>query len=251
MNQVARKKALERFWLERAMQVRPDLFPGKPIPGESPDFILEAPGKRAGIEMTRFVNPPDTKPNPEQQISLQERVLADAQRIFALRSTTPLHVRAVFTHAPFASAESVSKCSREIATLLIERIASSPVWSRVECRGDDATLPPQIAAVHASVVPESRFTHWLPAGAGWVRSATEDDLARIAAEKATKIEHYRKQVADVSLLIVFEGRPKMGHSVYPPDEPVGFNLRTVFDRILCLDVLAGRVVVIPTSRPTA
>ena len=251
MHQIERKKELELFWLERAIKARPDLFPGEPTAGESPDFVLEASGTRTGIEITRFVTPRGAKPNPEQQVSLQARALVAAQRLFAQSSTTSLRVQAVFTHAPFASAEAVGQCSRDIAALLTERAASLPVGSRVECRGDDAALSPQIAAIHASVVPEPRFAHWVPASAGWARSATADDLARIAAEKATKIERYRENVGEVALLIVFEGGPKMGDSVHPPDEPVGFSLSTVFDRILCLDVRAGRVVVIPTSRPTA
>jgi hypothetical protein len=238
-------KDLETFWLNRAMAVRPDLLSGLVTPGESPDFVVTSGDRRMGVEVTRFTAAPRPGPNPDQQEGLQHRVLNDARRLFDGMSRTPLRVQAIFSRVPFATKQAVRACSRELASYLAERAAPLPVWSGLEWHGDDVDLPPQLGGVHATVVPEARFAHWTPANAGWVRQATETELATIVGAKDAKIDRYRDIAGELALLIVFDGRPKLGRSIYPPDEPVLFTISTRFDRVLCLDVLGGRVVCLP------
>jgi hypothetical protein len=244
-------KDLETFWLDRAMTVRPDLLSGLVTPGESPDFVVTTGDRRIGVEVTRFTAAPRPGPNPDQQEGLQYRALADARRLFDAMSHTPLRVQAIFSRVPFVTKQAVRACSRALASYLAERAAPLPVWSGVEWHGDDVDLPPQLGGVHATVVPEARFAHWTPANAGWVRQATETELKTIVSAKDAKIDHYRQAAGELLLLIAFDGRPKLGRSIYPPDEPVPFTVSTKFDRVLCLDVLGERIVGLPTSRPTA
>jgi hypothetical protein len=245
MTHSARKKELERFWLDRAMSVRPDLLSGVVAAVEPPDFILTAGDVRTAVEITRFVTDPLARPNPEQQAGLQMRTLQDARHLFTAASSIPWHVQVIFSRVPFESKAAVQACSGALASFLASRAASLPVWGRLEWDRDDIDLPPQVAGVHASLVPEQRFAHWTPANAGWVRSATESELTSIITKKARGYPVYRQTATEVVLLIVFEGRPKLGRSIYPPDEPVRFAVDTVFDRVLCLDVLSGRLVAIP------
>jgi hypothetical protein len=243
------KKEQELFWLERAAGVRPDLFTGEPVPGESPDFVLVADGLRLGVEITRY------SPHrvhgasiPEQQGSLQHQALQMARRSFQRRCSTSLRVQAVFSHDVFRQPTELRALADAISEYLASRIAVAPIWTRVEWTANDKIeLPPQLFHPAATVMPSPEFVHWAPAGAGWVLNAGIAEIARITAIKEPHVTRYRQGCSALTLLIVFEGRPQLARAVHAPVEPIDFSVSTNFDHVLCLDVLEQRVIEVPVS----
>lgn len=71
------KKELELHWLESARKIRPDLFAGEIKSSEAPDFLRVHHGRRLGVALTRYSNPPrDGEPVPEEQTGLRWKVVA-------------------------------------------------------------------------------------------------------------------------------------------------------------------------------
>jgi len=242
------KKDLERQWLERARDLRPELFAGEILPGEVPDFVLVEAGIRKGVEVTRYVTSRRVgEPIGEEQNGLRRKVLRLSRNRFSQASSTRLRVGAVFRPVPPIRADRVSPLVQAISDYLVAH-GDGTEWARVEWRAnDDNSVPPELLSLFATVVPSEASTHWYPADAGWVSHADGGEIGRIVGAKAAKVDQYRKRCEEVSLLIVFEGTPHSARAVHAPEGLVSFSVSTRFDRVYCLDVLERRLVEIPVE----
>lgn len=247
------KKDLELYWLERARDVRPDLFSGTLLHSEAPDFVLVNAGSRHGVEITRFVH--DTRPGEpigEEQTGLRKRVMERAKKEFALRSETNLRVGAVFHPSTRLRAVRVTALARAISEYFVETLSGATEWTRATWDADDDDkIPGELLKVFATVIPSVPNTHWYPAQAGWVSHADSEEINRIVAAKERNIPRYREQCDQLSLLMVFEGTPHSARAIHAPKGPINFSIATRFDRVFCLDVLEKRLVKVPVERHVA
>lgn len=238
------KKDLEAHWLGIAQSCNPSLFPGTPVPSESPDFILVSDAVRLGVELTRFTfSRRPGRPIPEEQTGRRRKILILARRQVDALSGTHLRVGIVFSdHVPIEGSR-IPAIVDAIARCLCSTIVDAPVWTRARWVFDgDPQLPAEISRVFATVVPSIANTPWYPADAGWVSYVDENDIHRVVSAKESKLTRYESRCDRAMLLIVFEGRPQDSRVVHAPETNAGIVVRTGFASILCLDVLEKRLV---------
>jgi hypothetical protein len=246
------KKDRELYWLERARDVRPDLFGGVVLPREAPDFVLVRGDIRHGVEITRFVQESRAgEPIGEEQTGLQWKVVGIAKKEFVTRSQTQLRLGAVFRPGIRLRAARVHHLAREIADYFTARLDGAGDWTRATWNGNDEAMPSELSSVFATVVPSIGNTHWYPAQAGWVSNADRAAISRIISGKEKHVRRYREECDELSLLIVFEGKPHSARAVHAPEDPVRFLVESRFDRVFCLDVFEKRLVDLPISVPAA
>jgi hypothetical protein len=247
------KKDFELYWLERARDLRPDLFAGTVVSMEAPDFVLVNEPSRHGVELTRFVH--DLRPNlpiGEEQTGLRRKVMELAKKDFSMRSQTKLRVGAVFHGSIPLRRTRVPELAKAIAGYFAERLSGDSAWAQATWDGDDdESIPRELLKAFATVVPSVSNTHWYPAQAGWVSHADYDEINRIVAAKEKNVVRYRTRCDELSLVIVFEGTPHSARAIHAPMGPVSFSILTRFDRVLCLDVLEKRLVDLPLQSQVA
>jgi hypothetical protein len=249
------KKERERYWLDCARAIRPDLFRGEVEEGEAPDFVLRGPGACLGVELTRYSRPVlSGKAIAEEQSGLKDKVLRLAKAHFSGKSQSLLRVGVVFAPNALLRKQRLSVMAEQIAEYLLTHLDGKPDWTHVRWSLDDDETdspPEEIATVYARVIPSIGNTHWYPADAGWVSNVGKDEVTRIVGKKEPNVPQYRLRCDTLSLLIVFEGRPELASSIHAPLEPADFQVRTAFDSVYCLEPTDRRLVVIPTKPPLA
>lgn len=244
------RKPEETHFLKRFLRTRPDLE-GAVIDdgGERPDFVLTLRHKRLGIEHTRYSPPPGVHPHPIEQDSLQHRTLAVAGEMWRTAQRPPLDVMGLFNdHTPLTKAR-VPALARLIVQSLEKATAGLEQFQSVTIRGIDVwESMPELHSVRAMSVPEDSWGSWSTGQGGWVQRAPEDTIRRLVDAKEPLVPAYRERADEVWLLVTFE-HMDAGDVVAAPETPVGFVVRTAFDRVFAFDIYAGRAVEIPTAHP--
>jgi hypothetical protein len=242
------KKDLELHWLERAREIRPDLFCGDLNANESPDFLLVHEARVLGIEVTQFVYPRNEgEPIPEEQAGLRHSVLARARREFAQMSAARLRVGVVFKPKVALTAPRARELATQLARWLSDNVRDAA--DTVQQRWTES-IPPELSSIHTSVVSSAATAHWYPAQAGWYSTADSEAVADVAAAKEARIAEYRTKCAELALLIVFDGEPRWGRIVHAPPHIPRFSVVSSFDFVYCLDVFEKRLVEISVSGPS-
>ena len=240
------KKDIELNWLERAREIRPELFRGDLTATESPDFVLVHEARVLGVELTRFVySRREGEPIPEEQAGLRQRLLAWARDEYAQTSATKLRVGVVFKPDLVLSAARTRDLATRLASWLSANMRGAP--EMVQRRWTES-IPAEFASVYATVVPSAANAHWYPAEAGWATSADAQAVAGVVAAKEGRIPEYRTRCEEIARLIVFDGAPRWSRILHAPDDPPGFSVPSAFDFVYCLDIFEKRLVEIPLQR---
>lgn len=241
------KKELELYWLELAREIKPALFRGDLLVGESPDFVLVDGARQLGVEVTRFVYPHrEGEPIPEEQAGLRRSVLARARREFAQRSALKLRVGVMFKPRVALTAPRARALATQLAGWLSANVRGAS--DRVQRRWTES-LPSELSSVYTTVVPSSANAHWYQAQAGWVSTADSKAVAEVVAKKETKVAEYQIRCTELALLIIFDGEPRWRRVVHAPPQATGFSVGSSFDYVYCLDILEKRLVEIPAHGP--
>jgi len=247
------KKERERYWLDCAKAIRPELFCGEVEESEVPDFLLRGAGACLGVELTQYSRPVlPGEAIAEEQSGLKDKVLRLAKAHFTAKSQSLLRVGVVFAPGAVLRKQRLPVMAEQIAGYLLTHLDGKPDWTHVRWSLDDDETdspPEEIAAVYGRVIPSIGNTHWYPADAGWVFNVGSDEVTRIVGKKEPNVPQYRVRCDTVSLLIVFEARPQLASSIHAPSEPIDFRVQTSFDAVYCLEPTDRRLVVIPTEPP--
>ncbi|MDR0183252.1 hypothetical protein [Lysobacter arvi] len=199
-----KKKARERFMLERfleAIELPADIIEDD---REAPDFVIKHAARAIGVEVTELYIQDGANPSSMQanERAAREIVFA-AWAQFRAASDRPLLVRVTFRDQLPRNLNRAD-VARQIAGLVLEM--SPVVWQSASWPSPDADWVPLMEAVigiRVTGVPTEAL--WSPSGSGWVADANAKVLQARVDAKAPRLPRYRSQVDEVWLLIVADG----------------------------------------------
>lgn len=239
---------------DQVMRLKENLtgFPeGDIVPGESPDFTVEATGGRIGIEVVGlFRNELDSGGLPRRaRERLQDKSLWEAKRLYEARTEALPFVEVGVhwsPHAPVAKAR-----LGEIAGALADLVATNlpdqgdharlgyphPVWK---------TLPKEVDHLFVSCPASLPENAWGSSRGDAVPTLIADGLQEAIDGKEGKLASYRKSRSEVWLLIVSDGlAPSNNFELAPEVERTRFS--TGFDRVFYMHYSKGLVLELHTD----
>ena len=199
-----KKKARERFMVERFLEAI-DL-PAQIVEDdrEAPDFVIQHEGRAIGVEVTELYIQDGASRSPMQanERAARDIVLAAWTEFMAV-SDKPYLVTVNFRDQ-LPRKLNRAAVARKIAGLVLEM--SPEVWQSAswpDPHMDWDPLMDAVLAIRVTGVPSEAL--WSTTGGGWVAKASAEVLqARIDA-KAPRLPRYRNRVDEVWLLIVADG----------------------------------------------
>ena len=206
MGELSLKKQYERFLLEQFLEAENLLGEIVDDQSEAPDFIVRFERELVGIEISElFTRDGSRVDNLQAQESLAQRIVSNAQRLYASTGAPHAHVS-----VHFAPGVDLRRLNRDDTAAAISAfVAAQPlsVGQHVQWRQDyvDRALPEAITYVQMLGVPESKMAHWTVPRAGWVVPMTETVLQASVDEKAALLSRYALRVATNWLLLVADG----------------------------------------------
>jgi hypothetical protein len=236
------KKQHERFVLEqffRAAKLQGDIVDDI---SEAPDFIVRFDQELIGIEMTElFLTDGTDASNLQAQEALAQRIVSNAQRLYASSGAQHAHVSVHF--GPRADLRILNRDEVAAALCALVKAQALEVSQRVHWRQDyrGDVLPEAITYVQMLGVPEARMAHWSVPKAGWVAPMTEAVLQSSIDEKAALLPRYTQRVAKNWLLLVAGGtRPSQFFDA--PSTAVASAVSSPFARTFYFARMSGAVI---------
>ena len=230
-DQAERKKAYERSALE-AFKAAYTQFPsGKISDQEGPDFIVEAPSGRIGIEVRHYFRSETPAGSP---VAAQEALRRQAARCAAeaLKGSTTAKIAAwvFFDPAQPLIKSDIARIGSSIASAISAQLGKpdSRVSIRIENSGQMASSVETVIAESPTALPETVVQ---PVEAAWVEPLSEATLREIVASKEQLLSAYRSNCDEAWLLIVVDGFRVSSIAQLPTDLP---KLQSGFDRVFLL-----------------
>jgi hypothetical protein len=213
--------------------------------GERPDCLMKAGNRVVGIEVTRFRTEARRQTNPHEQEALRTKVLRQAHENHRTSGAEPLHVQVIFSSLDVTKAR-VKNLAKELAAFLIPaRIVSHTQPEPWLLLKESSRFLPEVASISASPVPSEDHAAWVEGNWGWPGEANLHEIQEIVRAKEQHLPTYRSRCDEVWLLITFRSRG--AHPVQLPSELDGTEIRSAFDRVLCVDLMRSRCVEIPVA----
>lgn len=233
-------KGRERFYLDRLQACSIGLPDGDPRDSESPDFLIGV-GPSVGVEFTEFHLPAQPGERPHQEVqSLQEQVIAIAERAHASAGGRALYVHAIFGQHGRLAKGTVRQIGEALAgALLSYPVPRSMADACVEI--PRALLPREIAhvRVHGSVDGADHL--WQCGYASWVAPVT---VAHVQAEIDRKGRRapLARQKCERLWLVIVQDLSTEAHACELTEAARLGPYRHPFDRLLWLEPHAPSVV---------
>lgn len=214
MNKDIRKKAHEKFLLERFLECS-GIEANIEKDWENPDFIIQVDGKRIGVELTNLYIPTHPTRIPMQaEESAENKLLAHARTLYEQSGGKPVQVTALFGASSLLSPlnkEARNRIAAALAAQVMKRSLHS--MERLVYRLDDfdddelenSTLLHWFSSVTVLGVPTQEMAHWGAARAGWASELSLSELQALVDKKAERLEDYRRVVPENWLLITSDG----------------------------------------------
>ncbi len=197
-------KTLERAYFRRFQAAVPRVAGLVPSEPEPPDFLVETPEGRVGIELTAFYVPPAPGQRPSQEMdALRDRVVQRAERLHAAAGGPALYVSVFFGRdRALRKSDVVPMASALAESLLRRKMPASIHEPGVELGFGD--LPEGIAHVHVSGSVNGIDKLWQASGGGWVVQISPDMVQAEIGRKSRSLELGRRQSDELWLVIVHD-----------------------------------------------
>lgn len=234
------KKEIERRYLNMFLHALDDLPNGTITSTERPDFLIHAPNRVIGIEVTRIFDSGD-RVTPSQDAE-RDLIVERAQVIAGERAIAPVMVEVFFD-----SKHSTGKRDRDmIAQHLVDEIAANiPIvdghrTNRNFYGKNGLQFPRQISAVSIWRFTALKSHNWQSANAGIVYETFTPLLQQLIDKKNDKVTAYRLKCDECILLVVADWR---GPSAFfeISEQMLGETYQTTFDAIYFMEGYSGRI----------
>lgn len=196
--QAAKKKRVERYFLERARRTGRQIPSGDTVEWESPDFLIRRDSGLIGVEVSQLFQPaPLNAPKPRAVESFQDAVMRAAAEIYQKSGSRPVDVLAYWDqNRPQRGCE-------QAADALVDFVRSHYGDREDNIENYYRPEPPQRFAVIRIASPlDGRTNIWQAGHAGQVMSLDEQFLSGEIARKNKKVSAYRQKADCVWLLFV-------------------------------------------------
>jgi hypothetical protein len=228
------KKQRELVYFDLLREVYEEIPHGTACVQERPDFVVDGPAGRIGIEITRYFRPTASGRRPlQEQFSLQHQIAQRAQREFARLGGEQLSVQIVFRPGVDINKSDVVISANELANALAT-VAMTETLTRIDLANYE--WPTAVLSVYARKCLGRERSHWRPATAAWVRRLGSEDIQQEIVRKEGSLGSYGSELSEVWLLIVADGSAFVELS----DEARTYLYRAQFDRVLFLDVFSRK-----------
>ena len=229
------KKDEERIYLERFKETSGDMPVGEIEECEEPDFVVAAPDRRIGIEITKLFWDPDPGEVPRQAVeSVREQIANKAQQIHAKSNLPSCHVS-----VHFRSEQLKKKDADRVAADVFDVVSSNfpeanestriPPNSWTECR-----LPDSIHAVSVYRLDNMPEPFYAAPQSGWIPSLdSERDVQRVLSSKNKKVDEYRKKCDEI-WLVINVGFGTISGEFDVPSDVTEHTFESPFDRVYLL-----------------
>jgi hypothetical protein len=242
------KKEQERFYLDLFRATFP-LFPDGSIEdGERPDFIIDTPDGRIGIELVRvYQHVSINRPPPQAQESERQALVGEARRIYETMNLDPLQV-----HVFFAGETNFTKKNRKIyarilANLVAKNLPPHNSWLDFENKYDSPeSFPFEVHSIN--IVRFSSFTRnaWSVPVGGFVQEDCRVDFQRKISEKDILLQGYRDCSKYWLLLVADWSGPSS--FLEPSTETLTHKYCALFDRVFFLNSTKRQFIELPLER---
>ncbi len=200
--------------------------------GDSPDFLFTSETGKIGIEVTKIVRLPGVdRIAPPAKESLHWRIIENAHKIFAGKSTERLNVSASF--------DDLGRISREDQTALSEKIAQFVLANTFDEKwkffpdDDYSAVPPE--GVNMLLIvrsPELADDFWTASGGGFVPTLEREHLQKEIDRKNILLPKYRP--ADKQVLLVVESSGGLSTHFTKLEDAVDHEYQSDFDDVYLL-----------------
>ncbi len=225
------KKDIEESQLHRFREAIPDFPPGKIEEGEEPDFVIQTPTRRIGIELMRLYHEPPPEGQPRQQVeSLRRQVCEKAQQLYEQSCGKAPHVFVRFSNSTPVTDRRVLELARIIEST-VRSFALRPGQDReLEFDGTNRDLlPNEIIKIRASRPMHEFKCIWQPSDAASIPKCSRTLLENAISKKERRLPDYRKRADEIWLLLVVGSSISSSFQTPDPNEIGPF--RTGFKRI--------------------
>jgi hypothetical protein len=224
------KKQLEHWRLARFREQLSSFPEGTLTPCEEPDFLIKAPARTIGIELTELHRdvPSGTEP-PQAQEALRHRAVKRAQELHEQSGLDPLHVSVHFSGSQLTRGY-LESLAQAVARAVATWMPASGEYKSIE--SDYLVpnrLPPEIAAIGAYNLPGASRSFFTAPGATWMAKLQPSDVERALQSKEAKYVAYRGKCDEAWLVIGCNGE-FMSTWFEDVELAASLNLPTSFDR---------------------
>jgi len=246
------QKKQREFWqLERFKQSY-QLFPeGEIIAGEKPDFIINSPNDRIGIELTEFYNnqpTSDGRPLQEQE-SLQKQIVQKAWALYEEHGGPKLYVNVLFGNSNLTK-KMVDVYAKKLATLISEY--QLEVDTGIDLGWDIESickLPAGVQLIQINRYKKYKQDLWTVPMVGWVGESQPEYLQGIIDEKNVRYATYR-QNCDIAWLLITVGNSSPSSFTDITDLLRQHIFDSKFDRVFFFLIFDRKIVELKLSGKT-
>ena len=196
------KKHVELHSLERFKALLPDFPEGAITPTEEPDFLVDMPRGRLGIELTELHRdvPPGAIPQQASE-AMRHRVVERAQDMYSADGHPPIRCT-VFMHNKHIEKNEVASLASAIVKIAVKNVPPPNSSVREEYDWTNrAYFPGILDSVTVHRLDGMTQSHFNCPGSTWVAPLAPGDLERAIASKEGKYDAYRKRCEEAWLLI--------------------------------------------------
>lgn len=246
-----RKKDRERAHLDRFREGFSEFPEGTVVPQERPDFLVETPQGRIGIEHTEYVRASDDRngPPPRAREHVENKILWLASREHESRGLPPVTVY-VYWNPHFAPNWLDSRgLVASLSNLVRDHLPASngnvtikyphPAWR---------SLPQEVTSLCIYRCENIGENLWNSPRGSSVPILSAAELQEIVSSKEAKVSSYREMCSEVWLLVVAEGLQPSTHCRLAP-EAGEYPFETSFDRAFFLHYSHGLLVELRRRHP--
>lgn len=200
---------------------------------ETPDFIVGAPPRAVGVEITEYHYPAERGSRSFQEIqSLKERIVERAEALYAADGGAALYLTAIFGRHGSLSKKAVPRIARALADAVSAvDVPRTVAAGKLEIPRE--RLPREIAKawVFSSVDGHDRL--WRANHIGWVQSIQPEHVQAELDRKEPVAAPARRECDEVWLVIVHNSA--RGAPCELDEDAFKQCYRSSFDRVLWLD----------------
>lgn len=221
------KKASEKRATERLKQLYPDFPKGAVEYGEEPDVRVRDGSSCTGIEITEYFRPEMQVGSPLQEQESLAHLVVNRSAALYLPSEAP-----ILAAVTFAKDVRITKRDVEPLAQALVRTAHRGARSATRHVSNDGTLPNAIVAVAIYPLDRAQATAFIALGSTWPPEVDREEVQRIITSKEQKLQRYKKECAEVWLVIVLNGFRVASMTSSPMNLDMAFG--SSFARVLIL-----------------
>ena|SRR5215212_6442586 len=249
----AKKKQVERYYLDTFRDVCGEFPAGEVIDTEEPDFLIKINDELLGVELTELYRKPTNPGRPMQAVeNITDAIVQEACSIHHAADGPVLTVRVNFD----LSSKRVGKPQRsELASKLAAFVLKTPVEvdSSADLQNDYedlSTFPEEITRIR---IQRNRFRSralWTVPRAAFIPRLDAQLVQHRINEKNQRVSVYRTKSHQVWLLMVHTLHFSLASTFEYSSEALDHTYESYFDRTFLLNVFDRRLHELKTHNKT-